>query len=74
MIYIITAMVLVLLAVCMFFARAAEKRDYNDGICPVCGEELRHFDNDSQGGRGYCCDSCNYHTWVSYNVDNKRGE
>ena len=26
-----------------------ESRGYNDGVCPVCGKELRHFDTDSQG-------------------------
>jgi len=43
-----------------------EKKDYNGGKCPKCLMELVHFDNDSQGGRGYCCSNCNYYTWVSY--------
>ena len=43
-----------------------ESRAYNKGICPECGDNLRNFDTDSQGGRGYCCDKCGYNTWVSY--------
>lgn len=50
-----------------------EKKSYNNGICPVCGNKLRHFDNDSQGGRGYRCksDKCNYIAWVSYDKVDK---
>ena len=42
-------------------------------ICPICGEKLKHFDNDSQGGRGYCCPSTKhrYYTWVSYKFIDK---
>lgn len=42
-----------------------EKRDYNKGICKICGEELKFFDTDSQGGRGYICPN-NHTVWVSY--------
>lgn len=28
----------------------SEKRGFNNGICPICGEKLEHFDDDSQGG------------------------
>lgn len=49
-----------------------EKKGFNNGECIVCGTKLRHFDNDSQGGRGYVCDKCGYYTWVSYpSVDKK---
>lgn len=53
----------------MLWARSREKKRYNNGICINCGNKLRHFDVDSQGGRGYCCDKCHYHTWVSYDID-----
>jgi len=43
-----------------------EKKDYNKGRCPRCWGKLRHFDNDSQGGRGHCCENGDYYTWVSY--------
>ena len=49
-----------------------ERFGYNGGVCRHCKTKLRHFDNDSQGGRGYVCDECGYVTWVSYNcVDRK---
>ena len=48
-----------------------EKKSYNRGICIECGKKLRLFDHDSHGGRGYCCDNCCYHTWVSYNCVDK---
>ena len=43
-----------------------EKKGFNNGVCPRCGTFLRHFDNDSQGGRGYICDKCLYVTWVGF--------
>lgn len=43
-----------------------EKRDFNNGICPYCGNKLRHFDDDSQGGQGWCCDECNHTAWISW--------
>lgn len=48
------------------WAYCEEKRDYNKGRCPRCYGELKHFDNDSQGGRGYRCENGDYYTWVSY--------
>ena len=50
----------------------SEAKSFNKGICKNCNTELRYFDTDSQGGRGYCCDKCNNQVWVSYNsVDRK---
>lgn len=43
-----------------------EKKDFNNGICPHCGTKLKHFDNDSHGGEGWCCDECGYFTWISW--------
>lgn len=48
-----------------------EKRDYNRGFCKNCSGRLELFDIDSQGGRGYRCHNCNYHTWVSYRCVDK---
>lgn len=45
-----------------------ERKYYNKGICPKCGEKLEFFDRDSQGGRGYKCPKCKYITWVSYSL------
>ena len=50
-------------------ARAFEKKAFNNGYCKECGNKLRYFDTDSQGGRGYICDKCGHCVWVSYNVD-----
>lgn len=49
----------------------SERKAYNNGKCPKCNKKLRNFDCDSQGGRGYCCDYCNYHTWISYSSIDK---
>lgn len=48
-----------------------EKKAYNRGFCRNCGGRLKLFDMDSQGGRGYWCSECNYHTWVSYHCVDK---
>ena len=64
-------LLIITLALLVFFgiglsARRNEKKSYNKGICKECGTELRHFDNDSQGARGYVCDNCQHTVWVSY--------
>ena len=51
------------------YGRNSEKKAYNNGICPNCGNKLEYFDTDSQDGRGYMCPSCKYTTWCSYSVD-----
>ena len=51
----------------------SEKRAYNNGVCKRCGNRLEHFDNDSQGGRGYMC-KCGYCVWVSYPLVDRRAE
>lgn len=48
-----------------------EKKLFNNGICKVCGQRLKHFDTDSQGGRGYTCPSMHYTVWISYNCVDK---
>lgn len=60
----------------MIIFREIEKRQYNNGVCKSCGSRLRHFDNDSQGGRGYCCDNCDaVNIWISYPwIDHKHNE
>ena len=65
LIIIIIIMVICIFAIC-YFASRAEAKDWNGGYCPICGKKLRHFDDDSQGGHGWCCDDCGYTTWVSY--------
>lgn len=43
-----------------------ESKGFNGGVCPKCGHQFKHFDTDSQGGRGYRCEGCGHITWVSY--------
>ena len=51
-----------------------EKKEYNDGICPKCGNKLSFFNTDSYGGRGYRCPDCQYYVWVTHRwVDRDRG-
>lgn len=50
----------------MCYAMYREKKAWNNGICPICGNKLRQFDVDSHGDDGWICDNCDYTTWVSY--------
>lgn len=63
----IILMIVAILA-CVLLACILEYRDFNHGRCRRCGNRLRLFDIDSQGGRGYVCDTCRYSTWVSYGI------
>ena len=56
-------MLIALFFLWMGLAILREKREFNDGKCRCCGEMLRHFDTDSQGGRLYTCK--HFHTLVS---------
>jgi hypothetical protein len=57
-------------AVATFWIYMYEKREFNNGVCPRCGEYLELFDIDSQGGRGYTCPRCHkHHCWISFNID-----
>lgn len=53
-------------------ARYLEKREYNNGVCRMCGHPLILFDSCYNGDRGYKCLRCHYTFWISYNVDGKR--
>lgn len=43
-----------------------EKREFNKGFCTECGEKLQHFDDDSTGAQGWCCDKCNRVIWLNW--------
>jgi len=47
-----------------------ERKLWNNGICAEYNEPWVHFDNDSQGGRGYKCRDRSI--WISWPVDRKR--
>lgn len=65
----------ILLVIFLFIIAASvsiyiEKREFNDGICIICGNILRSFEDDHDG-RGYYCDECGHEIWVSYDVVDK---
>ena len=73
MIALIVSVVVIAFCIAMpFIGIHIERKGFNGGICSRCGKELRLFDHDSQGGRGYTCDGCGHKVWVSYfTVDRK---
>ena len=67
---IILGILVIVVLICLgIYAREDEKKRYNNGFCPNCGNSLRCFDMDSQGGRMYKCDTCGYYTSVTYSID-----
>lgn len=67
---IIICIVIVILAIAgVLFGIYIEYKDFNNGVCPKCGNHLVYFDTNSQGGRAYHCSKCMYTTWVSYWID-----
>ena len=45
---------------------AREKRDWNNGFCPVCKMPWKIYDTDSQVGRGYKCGCKNRDIWITW--------
>lgn len=68
---IICIIIILFVLVGCLYGHYSEAKDFNNGICPKCGNKLEYFDTDSQGGRGYCCRKCEYYTWVSWFADKK---
>lgn len=68
-------LILILFAVVgLRWAYNDEKKRYNNGICPRCGEKLKYFGTDPEdGSRGYECSNkkCDYSTWVSWSSIDK---
>lgn len=48
-----------------------EKRAWNGGLCRKCWTRWRCYDTDSQGGRGYKCET-GHGCWISWPVDRQR--
>jgi len=67
----IILIILILFVSLLMIGIISERRAYNHGKCRHCGNNLRLFDTDSQGGRGYMCDSCCNTIWVSYHSVDK---
>lgn len=66
MIIIICTVIVILAIAGVLVGIYIEYKDFNNGVCPKCGNPLMPFDTNSQGGRGYCCRKCVYFTWISY--------
>lgn len=64
--FMICLVILLAIIVGCIWGYIQEKRDFNNGVCPQCGKSLVHFDDDSQGGQGWCCHDCNYFVWISW--------
>ena len=63
-----TSSVLLFITVGPILVRRQEKRNWNKGICPVCGKPWMRYDTDSHGSRMYRCE--NWHSCdVSYRID-----
>ena len=67
-ILLISTIILTIIAIMTIIEIYIANKQFNKGICPKCGEKLKFFDMDSQGGRGYKCPKCKYITWVSYSL------
>lgn len=52
--------------ICPWLFYICEKRKYNNGICPKCGNPLRYFDTASDDSDGYVCDNCHYSIWIAW--------
>jgi hypothetical protein len=63
--------VLTIIVLALIIGYFLEKKAFNDGICPHCGKPLEYYDTDSQGGRGYICNHCDYGCWVSWKCIDK---
>lgn len=54
--------------ICIYWARRSEKKEWNKGVCPICGNKWKCFAMDSQGGRMYRCSNWHFCD-ISYDVD-----
>lgn len=68
----LSLIILITAIIVWYFAVSAfERKLWNNGKCPKCGERWKNFDTDSQGGRGYKCPKCDRTIWMSYNSVDK---
>lgn len=68
---IFTVIVVLLVVTGCYVGWSNEKKWWNNGRCPECNNVWVHFDNDSQGGRGYTCRGCGQYIWISWPVDRR---
>ena len=60
---IVTCMVLCFV-LAAFHEYMAQKRSYNNGVCPECGTRLEYLSRDRHGAKCYRCPKCHYKAWV----------
>lgn len=69
MVLVIVLFIVVILAIVVVHIQLnkIEKKNFNNGICPKCGEPLVFFATETTNGdRGYECLHCPYVTWVNH--------
>lgn len=71
--YMVLGLIIVAGWIICIYAINREKKRWNNGKCPECGEEWEMFDMDSQGGRMYKCKN-DHRCICTYDVDTKKGE
>lgn len=64
----IMCVILGIMSLMACFGYYLENKTWNKGVCVRCSNPWKHFDTDSQGGRGYSCKE-GHTTWVSYPID-----
>ena len=64
--FVIYGLVLLAVIVGSVWCYIQEEKDFNNGVCPRCGKSLVHFDDDSQGGQGWCCYDCKRFVWITW--------
>ena len=67
--WIIIAVIVTIAIAGALLVRRAEKKSWNKGVCPKCGGKWICFDYCFCGDRGYYCNKCGNHIWISYDVD-----
>lgn len=68
----IIVLFVILIIVSVLVRILIEKHSFNKGVCRKCGNGLRMFKTGSGGERGYCCDKCGHHMWVSWRITDRR--
>lgn len=79
---IVVVLAVIAITICiigMRWCRKVEEIEFNKGVCPECGGELKCVDTDSSGSRYWICENrysnekpCGYECWISYNVDKEK--
>jgi tRNA(Ile2) C34 agmatinyltransferase TiaS len=64
-------MIISVIPIMVLLAIHFEKKDFNNGFCPHCKSKLYFFHCDNQGRRGYKCEKCRCHIWISYSTVDK---